>query len=161
MRKSELEAWVLNIIDRVESGQPNEDARVQLKREWLEPKKVARRIASHANAAGGEPVLWIIGVDQTAGVVGADSLELATWLPQVRAKFSELAPDLLLDLNVSARSKTVVALLFETDRAPFVMKNPAYGSSGGGSVELEVPRRDGTRVRSARRSARSPGTPRL
>ncbi|MDQ3917560.1 MAG: hypothetical protein M3348_03710 [Acidobacteriota bacterium] len=152
MRKSELEAWVLNVIDRVESGQPYEDARVELKREWPEPKRAARRIAGHANAAGGEPVLWIIGVDQTVGVVGADALELAMWLPQVRAEFIELAPDLLLDLNVPARGKTVVALLFETDRAPFVVKNPAYGSSGGGSVEMEVPWRDGTRVRSARRS---------
>jgi hypothetical protein len=152
MRKSELEAWVLDVIARVESGQPNEDARVELKSEWTEPKKAARRIAGHANAAGGDPVLWIVGVDQTAGVVGADALELATWLPQVRAEFSELAPDLLLDLNVPARGKTVVALLFETDRAPFAVKNPLFGSRDGGAVEWEVPWRAGTRVRSATRS---------
>ncbi len=152
MRKSELEAWVLDVIARVEAGQPNEDARVELKREWPESQKAARRIAGHANAAGGDPVLWIIGVDQAAGIAGADALELPNWLSQVRAEFNELAPDLLIDLNIPARGKTVVALLFATDRAPFVVKNPMFGSAGGGSIELEVPWREGTRVRSATRA---------
>jgi hypothetical protein len=33
MRKSELEVWVLNTIGRVEDGQPNDDARIELKGE--------------------------------------------------------------------------------------------------------------------------------
>jgi hypothetical protein len=152
MRKSELEAWVLRVIDQVALGQPNEDARVELKRDWPEPKKAARRIAGHANAAGGDPILWIIGVDQTAGVVGLTDLDVASWFSQVKVEFNELAPDLLLNLNVPAKGKTVVALLFETDRAPFVVKNPAFGSVSGNPVELEVPWREGTGVRSATRS---------
>ena len=43
------------------------------------------------------------------------------------------------------------ALLFETARRPFVVKNLTHGTPGGGSVSLEVPWREGTRVRSARR----------
>jgi hypothetical protein len=153
MRKSELEAWVLNVIDRVALGQPNEDARVELKSEWPKPAKAARRIAGHANAAGGEPILWIIGVDQSAGVVGVSDLDVASWVTQVKAEFDELAPDLSLDLNIPVGGgKTVVALLFETDRAPFVVKNPAFGSAGGGPVQLEVPWREGTSIRSSTRS---------
>jgi hypothetical protein len=41
---------------------------------------------------------------------------------------------------------TVAALHFETDRVPFVVKNPA-----GGKVSWEVPWREGTKTRSARR----------
>ena len=58
----------------------------------------------------------------------------------------------MIPLNIPVDNKTVVALLFETDRAPFVIKNQAYGSPGGGSVELEVPWRENTAIRSARRS---------
>jgi len=152
MRKSEVEAWVLDVIARVKAGQPNEDARIELKREWPEPKKAARRIAGHANAAGGDLVLWIIGVDQAVGVVGVNDLDFAKWFPQVLAEFNELAPTLVMDLNVPVSGKTVVALLFETDRAPFVVKNSAHGATGAGPVELEVPWREGTRVRTANRS---------
>jgi hypothetical protein len=58
----------------------------------------------------------------------------------------------MIALNIPIDGLTVVALLFETDRSPFVIKNAAYGSQGGGSVELEVPWRENTSVRSARRS---------
>jgi hypothetical protein len=53
----------------------------------------------------------------------------------------------MLDLNIPVEDKTVVALYFETDRAPFVVKVPQ-----GGAVEREVPWREGTRVLSAKRA---------
>jgi len=87
MRAHEIENWVLRIIEQVESGQPNEDYRVELKAKWLDAKKAARRIAGHANAAHGEPILWLIGVDEEEGVVGANNEELANWSAQVRAEF--------------------------------------------------------------------------
>lgn len=139
------------MIARVKSGQPIEDARVELKAEWLEPGKAARRIAGHANAARGAPILWLIGVDEKTGVVGAQFNDLAAWFPQVASRFDGLTPE-HVDLNVPADGKTVVALYFESERAPFVVKNAAFGQKGGGPVELEVPWRDGTTVRSARRS---------
>lgn len=151
MNSRQIESWALRTIDCVKSGQPNEDFLVELKREWTDKHKAARRIAGHANAARGESILWLIGVDEIEGVIGASSADLASWYPAVESCFSELAPR-MIPLNIPVDGVTVVALLFETDRAPFVIKNPVFGSSGGGAVELEVPWRENTSVRSARRS---------
>ncbi len=62
------------------------------------------------------------------------------------SRFDQVAPELVRHLNVHlSNGEVVAALLFSTDRAPYVVKN------GGGSPELEVPIREGTRTRSARR----------
>jgi hypothetical protein len=151
MRAHQVETWVLGIINRVKAGQPIEDSRVELKSEWITPEKAARRIAGHANAARGARILWVVGVGRRRGVVGANHEELADWWPRVRSHFDGLAPE-ISDYNVPVNGDTVVALLFETDRVPFVVKNPYFGKEGGGPVALEVPWREGTRVRSARRS---------
>ena len=151
MRPHQIENWALNVIDRVKSGQPIEDSRVELKSAWISPEKAARRIAGHANAARGAPILWLIGVDETRGVIGTQYEELADWYEKVKAQFNGLAPQ-LSDYNIPVEDKTVVALLFQTDRAPFVVKNPVYGKRGGGPVELEVPWREKTSIRSAARS---------
>ncbi|MGI4788793.1 MAG: AlbA family DNA-binding domain-containing protein, partial [Janthinobacterium lividum] len=148
MRVHDLENWVLSILDRVEAKQPVEDVRVELKRDWPpDNKKAARRIAGHANAARGEPILWIIGVDEGAGrIIGADLSEAASWFNSVKANFDELAPE-VTTLNVPVNGVTVVALYFETDRAPFVIKSP-----DGGAIQREVPWREATGVNSATRS---------
>lgn len=153
MKKHQIEHKVLSIIDQVMSGQPNEDFTVELKSEW--PKdfnKAARLIAGHANAARGEAILWLIGVDQkNQSVTGADHMELADWFAKVKAQFDGVAPNLLVDINIPVGDKTVAALYFETDRAPFVVKNKDYGNSGV-SVEREVPWREGTSTRTATRA---------
>jgi hypothetical protein len=154
MNKIQIESWALRVIDSVKNGQPNEDFLVELKTEWpTDYNKVARRIAGHANAARGEKILWLIGVgEKQKEVKGADtSVDLANWYPAIESQFSELAPR-VIPLNISVDGVTVVALLFETDRSPFAIKNSAFNKEGGGPVELEVPWREGTRVRSARRS---------
>lgn len=151
MNSRQIESWALRVIDCVKSGQPNEDFLVELKRDWVPQAKAARRIAGHANVARGENILWLIGVDEKQGVTGVKAADLASWYPAVESFFNELAPR-MIPLNIPVDGKTVVALLFETDRAPFVVKNPVYGSSSGGAVELEVPWRENTSVRSARRS---------
>jgi hypothetical protein len=56
MKTHEIEAWALRVIQRVRSGGGVEDFRVELKREFIDPEKAARRIAGHANSAGGEPI---------------------------------------------------------------------------------------------------------
>jgi hypothetical protein len=146
MLKHQLESWTLDILDRVASGSPVEDSRVELKREWPTAVEAARRIAGHANAAQGEPILWLIGVDEKAhSVVGASFNELANWYPAIESQFDDVAPS-LQELAVPYGGLTVVALLFETDRAPFVVKNPA-----GGHIDWEVPWREGTKTRSVRR----------
>jgi hypothetical protein len=153
MRKHELESKTLDIVDRVTKHQPNEDFAVELKSDWVAPERIARRLAAHANAARGEPILWVIGLDEALGVVGADDAELANWLPKVISHFeSGLAPSLILNVNVPVGGKTLVSLYFETERAPYLVKNPVYGQSGQGPVEYELPWRDGNATRTGRRA---------
>lgn len=152
MTPSQLEGWVIGVLDRVRTRQPVEDSRVELKSDWIEPAKAARRIAGHANASHGEPILWIVGVDETTGTVTPPEDKVANWLEQVQTFFDGVAPDVPVSLNVPYDGAAVVAILFDTTRAPFVVKNPDYGKPNGGSVEREVPWREGTKVRTARRT---------
>lgn len=149
MKKQDIEYKVLEILERLAKGQPIEDDLVELKAEW--PKdhfRAARRIGAHANGARGEPILWLIGVDEKKGAVGADFEELSIWFAKVRSRFDQLlAPD-LISLAVPYEGMTVVALLFETDRAPFVVRIP----DGRGLVSHEVPWREANSTRSARRA---------
>ena len=151
MKPIEIETWALRVLEQVESGSFVEDALVELKSEWPDPRKAARQIAGHANAARGARILWLIGADEKRGIVGADFNELASWHARMEAEFDGLAPS-LFSLNVPLRGNTVATLIFETDRAPFVVRNPAFNAPNGGPVELEVPWREGTRTRSATRS---------
>ena len=145
MRPHEIESWVLDVAERVKKRQPVEDVRVELKSEWIDAKKAARRMAGHANAAHGAPILWIIGLDETNGVVGANHEEMASWWQSVASCFSEVAP-VMTDLNVPLDGETLVAILLETDRAPYLVKVPE-----GRKVEVEIPYRAATGTRSARR----------
>ena len=147
MRRIELETLAIDISDRVKAGNPMEDSRVELKAEWpSDSRRAARRLAGHANASRGEPVLWIIGLDQNRGIVGADFAELANWWPAVKSHFDGAAPTLALDVNARAHDKTLAVLYFETDLAPYVVK-----TGQAGEVSHEVPWREGTRVQSSRR----------
>src|SRR5262245_65218685 len=87
MRARDIEMWALSVIERVELKQPPEDSRVELKTEWIPPSKAARRIAGHANAARGEPILWLIGIDEKQGVQGGAFQELADWWKKVAFEF--------------------------------------------------------------------------
>ena len=152
MRPSDIEYWALSVIDRVLNKLPLEDSRVEIKATWPEPKGAARRIAGHANAARGEAILWLIGLDErNATINGAEKSEMAEWWPSAQTHFNEIAPS-VVDLIVPQVGKAVVALLFDTSRAPFVVKNPVFGTTNGGPVSLEVPWREGTVTRSATHS---------
>jgi hypothetical protein len=151
MTPAEVEAWALMVCDRVARRQRIEDSRVEAKAEWIDAPKAARRLAGHANAAAGAPILWLLGLDEIEGVKHLDSADFAGWWDRVRSNFSELAPA-VRDFVVPFAGETVLALLFKTDRAPFLTRNPSYGKPSGGPVEMEVPWREGTQVRSARRS---------
>jgi hypothetical protein len=148
MRLHEIESWALRIIEQVRLRQPIEDTRVELKAKWPDdPKKAARWIAGHANAARGEPILWLIGVDERKGEIpGVDFVDLASWYNAVKASFDELAPE-PVSLNIPVEDVTIAALYFETERAPFVVK-----VAEGGTVQREVPWREATGIKSATRS---------
>ena len=151
MNTIQLEAWVLRVVDQVRQGLAPEDSLVELKSQWPDPIRGARQIAAHANAARGSHILWIIGLDEARGVIGAGHEELANWHPQVQSCFDGVAPE-LFDLNVPVDGKMLTALLFTTDRAPYVVRNPDYGQPAGGRVEFEIPWREGRKIRTARRS---------
>lgn len=146
MNRRQLEAWALQIIDSIKDKIIAEDSLVEFKRTFPDAQKAARRIAGHANAARGDSILWLIGIDEKQGVVGINNdIDLATWWPQVESCFDGIAP-YLTDLVIPSEDKKVIALLFETDRAPFVVKNPH-----GGQIQFEIPWRSGTLIRSAKR----------
>jgi hypothetical protein len=148
VRLTDIEAWTLQVVDRVKARQPVEDDRVELKAKWpADPQRAARRIAGHANAVAGDRILWIIGIDEKAGTVpGAESTEQGTWWKQVARCFDELAPDVQF-VGVPTDGVTVVAVVVSAERVPLVVTN-----AGGGAPEKEVPWRAGTDVRSAKRS---------
>jgi hypothetical protein len=153
MTPQQIESWALRVIEQVEKRRNAEDTLVELKAEWpSDPNRAARRLGGHANAARGEPILWLIGVDEKAHkVVGAPLSEFANWYAQVEKEFDGLAPR-CTPLNIPHKDGTVVALLVETDRAPYVVRNAACGQAKGGPVSFEVPWRNGTRTDSAKRA---------
>lgn len=151
MRLNLIENWVLEIIDQVKVGHPYEDSRVEVKSQWIEPQKASRRLAGHANAARGAPILWLIGIDEKKGVVGVNHKEFASWFESIQSEFDGVSPS-VTDVNIRVDDQTIVALYFETDRAPYVVKNPSFGCKNGTSISHEVPWREGTRVRTAKRS---------
>lgn len=145
MNKQQLEAKVLKIVHEVASGKDAEDSLVELKAQWpVDYAKAARQLGGHANASHAQPILWIIGIDEKSGVCGADKAELAKWWPGLERCFDLMAPELTCCLNIPTDSGTVVALLFETDRAPYVVN--------GDDGKREVPWRSANDTRSARRS---------
>ncbi len=151
MRSFDLEAWILSVVGITNAGQLPEDSRVELKSKWPDPKKAARRLGGHANSCQADHVLWIIGLQEGVGVVPFEPVDTARWFSEVAKQFNGVAPD-MQDLIVPTSSGHVVGLLFSTDRRPFVVANPSFGSVSGVVVEREVPWREGTRVRSAQRS---------
>lgn len=148
MQSQRIEVQVLAIVDSVVGGGRVEDDRVELKREWpIEIGKTARRIAGHANAAAGEWILWIIGLDEKAHQVHEPAdVEPADWWAQVSARFSEVAPDPKFH-RIATRHGMVMAVWMDTGRTPYVVT-----TDGRGGAEREVPWRSGTAIRSARRS---------
>jgi hypothetical protein len=143
MRNSELEAVVHQAIQRAHSSGQYEDARIEFKSKWPDSAdEAAKRIAAHLNAARDDWAVWIIGVRPDGTVVGAAQKELANWWPQVESHFDQLAPTMLSDIHVPIGDQSVVALLFDASRAPYVI---AKGN------ERHVFWREGTRARWATR----------
>ena len=146
----EAERWAISILDTIETHALREDALVEIKAEWPESYRASRRIAGQANAACGSEILWIIGADELRGVLGVQAPDLAVWLPSVWRHFEGPHPA-VIDLQIERSGAICTAMVFDTTRAPFVVRNPEFGSRQGVVIEREVPWRDGTRIRSATR----------
>lgn len=149
MRKLQAEAWARRVIEQVKKKTKVEDDQVELKSKLIPFERAARRIAAHANKSRGEDILWLIGIDEETGLVGVPAnSDFAPWWQQVKACFDEESPRLEHQLTLEVDNFAIMMLLFETDRYPFVVKNP----TGKGYIDREVPWRDGTTTRSAHRS---------
>jgi hypothetical protein len=148
MNKQRLEARVIHLVDMVVSGRKVEDDRVEMKSDWpADHRRAARQIAGLANVAGGEQILWIIGIDEDAHSLATPSdIEPAAWWGSVSRWFAEVAPEIAL-LTVPTRHGTVVVLEFETRRAPYLVT-----TTGAGGVDREIPWRVANSTRSAHRS---------
>jgi hypothetical protein len=145
--REEITGWALEVVRRLEEGRQTEDAFVELKAQWpADPLRAARRLAAHANSARGEPILWLIGVDERRGVVGVQAHEISTWWDQVENQFDRIAPAMTEVALEVPSGPAVVAVCFDTSERPFVVR------TGKEDVDREIPWREGTRTRSARRS---------
>jgi len=142
-----IEAKVVAAVQQVLTGGKIEDDRVECKAELMPPDQV-RQLAAAANAALGDDILWIVGLDEKAQrLVPLDTqVDLANWWAQVERNFDDGVAPQLLSIRVPVAAGSVLALHFQTDRAPYVVK-----TTKGGSPEREVPWRDGSRTRSAKR----------
>jgi hypothetical protein len=141
MTASEVEQWALRELRRPVL---QESDRVEFKSKVIEPFRLARQIAGHANAARGEWILWIFGVDDKLGLVGILGLEWAKLWPQITSFFDGNPPNPII-VSFPEGGKSVTAVAFETTLPPYVVKDPSHD-------RLEVPWREGTRTRSAKHS---------
>ncbi len=117
MLSQHIEGRVLNLVERVLNGARIEDFRVECKGTWPSAAKAARQIAGHANAARGEPILWIIGLDEDNNrVTGASEVELADWWAQVTAAHDEGITPGLTSLIVPVNPEQSVVALYMTSR---------------------------------------------
>lgn len=152
MRVTQIEAWTLDVIERVKRRQHIEDSRVELKAEWPnDARRCARQLAGHANASRGAQLLWLIGVDERNGLVGAEVNDFGAWWRAVAKHFDELPPAHHA-YAVPVDGRSVVAVLFDTDRVPHAVRNPKFSREADECIEWEVPWRDASATRSARRS---------
>lgn len=136
-----LEARVGAIVEAVIAGRQVEDDRIELKALWPSANHdVARRIAGHANAAGGESILWVIGLDERRRRIGSTSgVEPANWWNAVRKHFDGPSPEPTWLRVLVSGNADVMALQFTTERAPYVVN-----VAKPGQVHREVPWRSST-----------------
>ncbi|WP_247046260.1 ATP-binding protein [Arthrobacter rhizosphaerae] len=146
MRAIDLEARVITAVDRIRDKQFVENDLIECKRSWPQENK-ARQLAGSLNRAGGDPVIYIIGIDdKTGGVHDVSDTDILDWWNQIVAKFEHTPPELIRHIDVQVgEGEHVVALAISSDRAPYVVK------TGSANPSLEVPMREGTGTRSARR----------
>lgn len=147
MRAIDLEARVITAVDQLRAGQNVEHDLIECKRSWPQEQK-ARQLAGSLNRAGGDPVVYIIGIDEKTGAVhDVSGTDILDWWNQIVPQFDHTPPELVRHLNVQVGDdgEHVVAVTFASDRAPYVVK------TGKGNQLFEVPMREGTGTRSARR----------
>jgi hypothetical protein len=147
LRRIQLEARARQAVEAVLAGGRVEDDLIECKADWPDQSKV-RQLAAHANAARGNPIIWLIGVDEDSNQVTTPrDLDPNAWWAVMSKRFDDVFPEPLHVTVHIDEGKTVAALAFTTDQAPYVITTGAEE----GRVEREVPIRVATATRSARR----------
>ena len=161
----QLEFQALTMLDALKSGPTLAESgsgRAHFATWPGPPRRAARMLAAHANAARGRDLLWLIGVKtgkpgrNSTGhlhVAGARSTDFDPWLHRLLPFFDGLAPKVqAFVIPYGAHGKTparqIVALQIQSARAPFVIRGAENSAS------LDVPWWDATTslIRSAGRN---------
>jgi hypothetical protein len=142
-----LEAIARRAAEITTHGETYEDDRVELKSVWPDPvTEMARQLAAQANSSGRQEFVWLIGIRQKVGVVGAPARDGAEWLPRLRPNFDDgVLPTLSAHLNLDSNGNNVVVLAWDPNEPPYVVKLDT------GRARREVPWREGEMVRTAGR----------
>ena len=147
MSLAHFEFRALKAIEAARNGSNPEDDGVELKLEMpTDHQRVARRIAAMANAARGEPFLWLIGVDERTGEIARPTFDLNSWWAKVSSFFAGDPPAMR-----SSHLDDALMLVFESEAPPYVVRTRQEKNEKG-LPELEVPWREGSGTRSATRS---------
>lgn len=146
MRAIELETRVLTAVERVRNGEKIENDLIECKRAWPSDNK-ARQLAGSLNRAAGDPVIYVIGIDEKDGSIHDTSdTDILDWWNQIVGQFDQVPAEMIrhIDVPISA-TESVVGIAFSSDRAPYLVK------TGSARPSLEIPMREGTGTRTARR----------
>lgn len=149
----ELELFVLRAADLAAGGKRIEDARIELKREWAvgdDEPTAARQLAGLCNASASPWVVWLVGLGQDGSFGDVNAVDPSEWFSKIKRYFEGVAPSIILDLRIPFKEHVLIAILFDCSRPPYVWSNPEFGR-GKGAIAREVPWRELTAVRAAKR----------
>jgi hypothetical protein len=122
MTPLDVEVRARELLELTKTRPIGEDSRVECKATWVEPAEMAPALAAMANAARGEPVFILIGVNRDGSICGAPANELADWLQRLEARFDEVSPRAWPDVRLNFDEGTVHVLAFDTSAAPYIVR---------------------------------------
>lgn len=134
---------------RLEDSQFEAKARVDVSNDQF-VDRLSERLGGHANAAGGQPIVWILGLDEDAHAITRDiSIDQADLVQRLQRRFDEGEAPRAVEGHwfTFEQRGAVLAIQFDTSHPPYIVRR-----RNGGNWTYVVPWREGTRVRAARRS---------
>jgi hypothetical protein len=147
MRPVELDALAFEMVNRIRAERRVEDSHVECKGPLpTDHAGSARQLAGHANELHGQPVVWLLGIDETTGAITPTTVdEVRAWLEQLGKRFQEKRiPHPMLTRQVATDDGDIVAVEFDTAEAPYLTRV-------GDTDRYEVPWRAVAGTRTARR----------
>jgi hypothetical protein len=155
MTRAEIDRIVGTTLERIEQlkniVQP-EDTLLELKGPWsTDYNKAARQLAGRLNAAKGDYVLWLFGVDEKEGMVTLDNVDVTPWYQNIKKEFDGQAPN-FRHYNIQCKAGLIVALLFVGGESLYQVKTAHFGKEKGERCQFEVPWHEAGTTRTATRN---------